>query len=288
VSDELGKSSPLADLIGKLVTEGYDPHPGRDKQWSAQCPAHKDDHPSLSISEGDDGKVLLNCFAGCDTAAILRALGMGWRDLFVARAKSKGARRKPRRAERPPAGPYDDPFAFVPACLLENACHLCIVLYGYVALRCGSDNRHQHGWKPIAERINVDWRTAKLHGEYLAACGWLHIHATTTATGAHKAVDIWLAHCPPLKIIGENARAPQRDHASRRGPSKVDHPEGTVVQPMHHSEEPAATSGVCGKPQEGATDVPPGPNCGATDAPLSRYVGSEYVGLSLDPPIDHR
>ena len=35
--------------------------------WSARCPAHEDHSPSLSISEGDDGRVLLHCFTGCTT-----------------------------------------------------------------------------------------------------------------------------------------------------------------------------------------------------------------------------
>ncbi len=39
-----------------------------------RCPCHEDHNPSLSISEGQDGKLLVNCFAGCDPVDILRAL----------------------------------------------------------------------------------------------------------------------------------------------------------------------------------------------------------------------
>jgi len=53
------------------------------KQWTAACPAHDDKVPSLSISEGEDGKTLLHCQAGCDTAAVLKALGLKASDLFV-------------------------------------------------------------------------------------------------------------------------------------------------------------------------------------------------------------
>ena len=48
----------------------------------ARCPAHRDQHPSLSISEGEDGRILLHCWAGCSTSAILAALGLRWVDLF--------------------------------------------------------------------------------------------------------------------------------------------------------------------------------------------------------------
>jgi hypothetical protein len=50
----------------------------------AQCPAHEDLSPSLSIREGHDGRVLVHCFGGCDTRDVLRALGLEFRDLFPA------------------------------------------------------------------------------------------------------------------------------------------------------------------------------------------------------------
>lgn len=43
--------------------------------WVARCPAHDDHDPSLSIREGDNGKVLLKCHRGCDYARIRAALG---------------------------------------------------------------------------------------------------------------------------------------------------------------------------------------------------------------------
>jgi putative DNA primase/helicase len=42
--------------------------------WTACCPAHDDRHPSLSISEGADGVVLLKCHAGCSQGMVLDAL----------------------------------------------------------------------------------------------------------------------------------------------------------------------------------------------------------------------
>ena len=47
------------------------------------CPTHDDRNPSLSIAEGDDGRVLLHCHAGCATESVLGALGLEWADLFA-------------------------------------------------------------------------------------------------------------------------------------------------------------------------------------------------------------
>jgi len=42
-------------------------------KWMAQCPAHDDRKPSLSIRDGDNG-VLVHCFAGCSQTAVIDAL----------------------------------------------------------------------------------------------------------------------------------------------------------------------------------------------------------------------
>jgi len=54
------------------------------KGWQAKCPAHEDRNPSLSISEGAGGKVLLKCFANCTHKEVLSALGLTEKDLFPA------------------------------------------------------------------------------------------------------------------------------------------------------------------------------------------------------------
>lgn len=69
--------------------------------WTARCPAHADRSPSLSICEGDDGRVLLHCFAGCTVESICQALQTRVSDLFVERGTAP--EKKPdivRRAER--------------------------------------------------------------------------------------------------------------------------------------------------------------------------------------------
>jgi hypothetical protein len=66
--------------------------------WTARCPAHDDRTPSLSIAQGDDGRVLLKCHAGCTHKAIAAALGIEERELFP----STDAAAVPSRSPRPP------------------------------------------------------------------------------------------------------------------------------------------------------------------------------------------
>jgi hypothetical protein len=54
----------------------------RGDGWTARCPAHEDSQPSLSVGQGDDGRVLLYCHSGCSTEAIVKALDLELRELF--------------------------------------------------------------------------------------------------------------------------------------------------------------------------------------------------------------
>lgn len=54
-------------------------------RWIARCPAHDDKSPSLAIRLLDDGRILLHCFAQCDTASVLAAIGLTFEDLFPER-----------------------------------------------------------------------------------------------------------------------------------------------------------------------------------------------------------
>jgi len=51
-------------------------------KWIARCPAHEDRSPSLAIRELPDGRILLYCFGGCETQAILSAMQLQFADLF--------------------------------------------------------------------------------------------------------------------------------------------------------------------------------------------------------------
>ena len=52
-------------------------------EYVAKCPSHgTDTSPSLSVKEGQDGRVLCHCFAGCRFKEIIEALGLRMRDTF--------------------------------------------------------------------------------------------------------------------------------------------------------------------------------------------------------------
>ena len=55
------------------------------KGWRARCPAHGGKSASLSIAEGDNGTLLLHCFAGCAVHDVLAAVGLEVGDLFQRR-----------------------------------------------------------------------------------------------------------------------------------------------------------------------------------------------------------
>jgi hypothetical protein len=42
--------------------------------WMAQCPTHEDREPSLSIAQGENGKALVRCHAGCEQHRVIAAL----------------------------------------------------------------------------------------------------------------------------------------------------------------------------------------------------------------------
>ena len=69
---------PLSDLLShvkKLQKSG-------PKSWMCLCPSHDDRSRSMKITQSDNGKVLINCFAGCTPIEILDAVGLTIDDLF--------------------------------------------------------------------------------------------------------------------------------------------------------------------------------------------------------------
>ena len=67
----------ITDFLGRL--DGVRKTPSG---WQARCPAHEDNRASLSVSNGNNGGIVLHCHVGCDTAAVVGKLGLTLRDLM--------------------------------------------------------------------------------------------------------------------------------------------------------------------------------------------------------------
>jgi hypothetical protein len=73
--------------------------------WKALCPAHDDTEPSLSVSEGGDGRALLKCFAGCANPEIVAQIGLDMSDLFERRNGHRKMFRSTPRKQLQPCNP---------------------------------------------------------------------------------------------------------------------------------------------------------------------------------------
>jgi hypothetical protein len=69
-------------------------------KWVARCPAHDDHNPSLGVAVGDDGRILVKCYAGCSAESIVSAMGLKMSDLMP---ESAGRAEDVRAAKAPPA-----------------------------------------------------------------------------------------------------------------------------------------------------------------------------------------
>ena len=68
-------TSPLLERLQKVRPKGHN-------QYHAQCPAHQDSSPSLSIKCLSDGRTLIHCFAGCSAHDVLTSVGLDWDALY--------------------------------------------------------------------------------------------------------------------------------------------------------------------------------------------------------------
>jgi putative DNA primase/helicase len=94
-------SNAVQRVIDALEAGGFEPR-RNGAGWQARCPGHYDRNPSLSINEGDDGRALLKCHAGCTVDQVLAPLGLKFSDLFADQHHADaGARPGPERVEHP-------------------------------------------------------------------------------------------------------------------------------------------------------------------------------------------
>jgi len=70
-------SNPITKILERL-----DCKPNGKNKYLARCPSHDDRSPSLAIEELEGGKVVLHCFAGCETYDIVTSIGLEMSDLF--------------------------------------------------------------------------------------------------------------------------------------------------------------------------------------------------------------
>ncbi len=60
-----------------------------ENQFVARCPAHDDSNPSLYISEGAEGRILLDCKVGCKFKDIVSAVGLKETDFFKSKKQTR-------------------------------------------------------------------------------------------------------------------------------------------------------------------------------------------------------
>ncbi len=84
----------IDEVLGRLAKV----RPNGERSWMACCPAHADRNPSLSVSEGEGGRTLIKCFAGCPADSVAAALGYKMADLMGESKKEDGRGYKGRPA----------------------------------------------------------------------------------------------------------------------------------------------------------------------------------------------
>jgi 5S rRNA maturation endonuclease (ribonuclease M5) len=94
-TNSTGARQPRAEDIARVLGGIKSGNNG----WKVKCPAHPDTNPSLSVSEGSDGKVLFKCHAGCTQQAVIEELQR--RGLW---GRGNGSQRKSNGASRSTLG----------------------------------------------------------------------------------------------------------------------------------------------------------------------------------------
>ena len=227
---------PIDVVLGKLRKV----RPAGENSWAACCPAHEDQNPSLSVTVGREDQVLLKCFAGCETAAIVDSLGLGFPDLFprTDRDPPPAKRREPISRPREPTGrtfqtrqQLRDSFPSPPTIeylYRDERGHPCAVVFRWDTPN-GKDIRPAHyvapGWRIGApdglrslyrlDRITGLQRVYVVEGEKaadrLTALGF----ETTTSSGGSAAVKKtdWSRLTAPEVVILPDADTPGRKYA---------------------------------------------------------------------------
>ncbi len=61
-------------IDAQAISDALGGKPKAGGGFMACCPAHDDKKPSFSIADGDNGKPIVNCLAGCSQKAVIKVL----------------------------------------------------------------------------------------------------------------------------------------------------------------------------------------------------------------------
>lgn len=150
------QTQPLDVVLSKLPDARPD-----GAGFKACCPAHEDHNPSLVITPAEDGKVLLHCWSGCSTTAIVEAMGLRMQDLFSTSDHQRAATQPKKTKAKPIFATSDEALADY-----ERSMGSCAASWVY---------HDQHG-KPIGivARWNLPNGKKDIRPVSLNCSGWKH------------------------------------------------------------------------------------------------------------------
>lgn len=187
----------LQPLLAALELAGSRGRRAR-KGWLYQCPAHDDDNPSLHVQEANSGNVLLHCFAGCTTGAVVASLGLRMADLFADQAGRSASWCAP-RPPRPPREPATRPS------------------HGYPTLDAAAEGYRRHmgpeharwdyvnaQWNPVGAVLR--WNTSRgkeVRPVSRLSDGLWHRRAMPEPRPLYRLPDLWEDKLPFVVVEGE-------------------------------------------------------------------------------------
>jgi len=109
----------------------------------AQCPAHDDHSPSLSVNIGETQAALIYCYSGCDPEDVLAALNLTWKDILPPKDQERIEKRSA------------TPFSLTPTEAIIASQHLILVI-GMGAAEIAKNGK-------LSDRNKIDFDKALSH-----------------------------------------------------------------------------------------------------------------------------
>lgn len=81
----------LPEFISRIETKTQSKAARTTSGYQVRCPAHEDRKASLCLSEGQAGRILVKCQAGCGAKDVAGAMGLAMKDLFANGSDKKPA-----------------------------------------------------------------------------------------------------------------------------------------------------------------------------------------------------